>query len=80
MRHFRSVLRTAFGDRLHVVRGNHDAYRHQSGYAGDQRIELPGAVVALLDAAIPGATTGTITTEQLDWLDDLSTTLIGRCS
>lgn len=68
---FEACYRTAFGDRLHVVRGNHDAYRHQSGYAGDQRIELPGAVVALLDTAIPGATTGTITTEQLDWLDDL---------
>ena len=30
----------------------------------------PGSTVALLDTAIPGATTGTITTEQLEWLDD----------
>ncbi len=68
---FEACYRNAFGERLHVVRGNHDAYRHQSEYAGDQRIELPGVIVALLDTAIPGATTGTITTEQLDWLDGL---------
>jgi predicted phosphodiesterase len=68
---FESCYRTPFGDRLHVVRGNHDAYRHQADYAGDRWIELPGVAVALLDTAIPGATTGTITTEQLDWLDDV---------
>jgi len=68
---FEACYRAPFGDRLHVVRGNHDAYRHQAEYAGDQRIELPGVIVALLDTAIPGATTGTITVEQLDWLDDI---------
>ena len=68
---FEACYRDPFGDRLHVVRGNHDAYRHQAGYAGDQRIELPGVIVALLDTAIPGATTGMITTEQIDWLDEL---------
>jgi 3',5'-cyclic AMP phosphodiesterase CpdA len=68
---FEACYRTPFGDRLHVVRGNHDAYRHQAGYAGDQRIDLPGVTVALLDTAIPGASTGTITTEQIDWLDAL---------
>jgi hypothetical protein len=41
----------------------------QSEYAGDQWIELDGVTVALLDTAIPGETTGTISTEQLDWLD-----------
>ena len=68
---FEACYRDPFGDRLHVVRGNHDAYRHQAEYAGDQRIELPGAIVALLDTAIPGATTGTIANEQIDWLDEL---------
>jgi len=68
---FERCYRGPFGDRLHVVRGNHDSYRHQAEYAGDQRIELPGMIVALLDTAIPGATTGTITTEQIDWLDEL---------
>jgi 3',5'-cyclic AMP phosphodiesterase CpdA len=67
---FEACYRTPFGDRLHVVRGNHDAYRHQGEYAGDQWIELPGLTVALLDTAIPGVTTGAIGTEQFDWLDD----------
>ena len=67
---FEACYRTPFGERLHVVRGNHDAYRHQGEYAGDQWIELPGLAVALLDTAIPGVTTGAIGTEQFDWLDD----------
>ena len=67
---FEACYRAPFGERLHVVRGNHDAYRHQGEYAGDQWIELPGVTVALLDTAIPGATTGMISTEQLDWLDE----------
>ncbi len=67
---FESCYRDPFGARLHVVRGNHDAYRHQAEYAGDRWIELPGVVVALLDTTIPGATTGEIETEQIEWLDD----------
>ena len=49
----------AFGDRLHHVRGNHDAYRHQT-YApeGPQRIDVDGLTLALLDTTIPGHTTG----------------------
>jgi 3',5'-cyclic-AMP phosphodiesterase len=66
---FEACYRTAFAERLHVVRGNHDAYRHQAEYAGDRWIELPGVTVALLDTTIPGAATGTISTEQIDWLD-----------
>jgi 3',5'-cyclic-AMP phosphodiesterase len=71
---FEACYRTAFNDRLRVVRGNHDSYEHQDAYAGDQWIELPGANVALLDTTIPGATTGTITTEQIDWLSDMAAT------
>jgi len=66
---FEACYRPPFGDRLHVVRGNHDAYRHQDAYAGDQWIDLPGIAIALVDTTIPGATTGTLRTEQLDWLD-----------
>ena len=51
------------------MRGNHDAYRGQTEYAGDEWIELPGVAVALLDTTIPTATTGHLTAEQLDWLD-----------
>jgi len=67
---FEACYRGAFGERLHVVRGNHDAYGHQAEYAGDQWIELPGLSIALLDTTIPGATTGSISPEQLEWLDD----------
>jgi len=66
---FEDCYRTRFGDRLFVVRGNHDAYQGQSSYAGDQWIEMPGVAVALLDTTIPRATTGTLSAEQLDWLD-----------
>jgi Icc protein len=68
---FEACYRTPFGSRLHVVRGNHDAYRHQAAYAGDSWIEVPGLAIALLDTTIPGETTGTITGEQLEWLDDV---------
>jgi predicted phosphodiesterase len=66
---FEDCYRGAFGDRLYVVRGNHDSYRHQTEYAGNQFVQLPGVGVALIDTAIPGHTTGTITAETLDWLD-----------
>jgi predicted phosphodiesterase len=67
---FEACYRAPFGERLHVVRGNHDAYRHQEAYSGDSWIELPGLSIALLDTAIPGATTGQITHDQIEWLDD----------
>ena len=69
---FEDCYRTPFGERLHVVRGNHDSYRHQDRYTGDQRIEVDGLVIALLDTAIPGETTGRITPDQIDWLDTVA--------
>ncbi len=66
---FETCYRQPFGDRLHVVRGNHDSYRGQQDYSGDQWVELHGVSVALLDTAIPTQTTGAISSEQLDWLE-----------
>ena len=40
---FEACYRGAFGDRLHVIRGNHDAYRGQGAYAGDEVVDLPGS-------------------------------------
>lgn len=68
---FEDCYRTAFADRLHVVRGNHDGYHHQDAYAGDQIIELSGITIALLDTTIPGMTTGEFTSEQAGWLDQI---------
>jgi Icc protein len=66
---FEASYRGTFGDRLAVVRGNHDAYKMQDGYAGDQWIDVPGLSVALLDTVIPGKTTGTLSGDQLAWLE-----------
>ena len=69
---FEACYRPAFGERLHVVRGNHDAYRGQTSYAGDQWIELPGVAVALLDTVLPERTTGGLSATQLEWLDTMA--------
>jgi 3',5'-cyclic AMP phosphodiesterase CpdA len=66
---FEECYRTAFGDGLHVVRGNHDSYHGQDEYAGDRWIELPGVAIALMDTTIPHHTTGHLDDAQLDWLD-----------
>lgn len=66
---FEACYRSPFGDRLHVVRGNHDAYKGQTGYAGDRWIVLPGVAIALIDTVLPGQTTGSINAAQLEWLD-----------
>jgi 3',5'-cyclic-AMP phosphodiesterase len=66
---FEACYRDEFGDRLHVVRGNHDAYRGQTRYAMDAWIDLPGVSIALLDTTLPEHATGTLRPEQLDWLD-----------
>ncbi len=75
---FLAAYRTAFGDRLHHVRGNHDAYRHQT-YApeGPQRIDVDGLTLALLDTTIPGRTSGRMPPEQLEWLEDLAADVDG---
>lgn len=61
-----------FGERLHHVRGNHDALAGLTYAAGPQRIDLPGVTIALLDSVVPGADHGTLDSEQLAWLDDLA--------
>ena len=66
---FEACYRNRFGERLHVVRGNHDAYRGQTAYAGDQWIVLPGVAIALLDTVIPLQTTGNLLAPQLEWLE-----------
>jgi 3',5'-cyclic-AMP phosphodiesterase len=69
---FERCYRSAFGPRLFAVRGNHDAYLGQERYAGDQRLEFPGLIVALLDTVIPGQASGRITGAQIEWLDTVA--------
>jgi 3',5'-cyclic AMP phosphodiesterase CpdA len=72
---FLAAYEPAFGDRLVHVRGNHDGY-HGGTYAATpfQRVDLPGATLALLDTTDPGSTPGRVTAEQLEWLDELAGT------
>jgi 3',5'-cyclic-AMP phosphodiesterase len=60
-----------FGERLHHVRGNHDAY-FGATFAADAplAVDLPGVRLAVLDTTIPGETNGTVTQATLEWLAD----------
>lgn len=66
---FEACYRSPFGDRLHVVRGNHDSYRGQDRYVGDRWVEVPGLAIGLIDTVLPAATTGSIRHAQLRDLD-----------
>jgi 3',5'-cyclic-AMP phosphodiesterase len=70
---FLKAYEPAFGDVLHHIRGNHEAYLGQT-FAPDQRftVDVPGARLAVIDTTIPRSETGTIGDEQLAWLDDLA--------
>lgn len=69
---FLAVYGGAFGDRLHHVRGNHDAMAGLTqGVEGIPAVvDVPGARLAILDTVIPGTDTGRVGAEQLEWLDD----------
>lgn len=60
----------AFGDRLHHIRGNHDAYdREDIQCDNTRRIDLPGVTVITLDTTAPGAAGGTLYERDLEWLE-----------
>lgn len=69
---FRAAYEPAFGDRLTVVRGNHESYNH-ARFAADpvQEVTLPGVILAVIDTSIDGEVAGTVTADQLAWLDEL---------
>lgn len=69
---FLEVYGPAFGDRLHHVRGNHDAAAGLDlGVEGIPRtVEVPGARLALVDTVRPGHAGGQLTADQLEFLDD----------
>ena len=62
------------GERLHHVRGNHDAIRDPDLAICDApyTVDLPGVTLAVLDTTAPGAVGGTVSADQLAWLDDLA--------
>lgn len=70
---FLDFYQAAFGERLHHVRGNHDSYHGQvfADFAM-QEVTVEGATLAILDTARHEQTTGSISTDQLEWLDELA--------
>jgi len=63
---------SAFGDRLHWVRGNHDVLVEGAiADRGPTEVELAGVVLALLDTPVAGRAGGALDPAQLDWLDEL---------
>lgn len=70
---FLAMYRTAFGDRLHHVRGNHESYNHaELGAIPTQEVVLPGVRLAVIDTSLDGLATGGVTRDQLAWLDELA--------
>ncbi|MGI9033400.1 MAG: metallophosphoesterase family protein [Acidimicrobiales bacterium] len=64
---------TAFGQRLHWVRGNHDAVADSVVPSrGPEEVTLAGVTLALLDTAVTGRAGGAIGADQLEWLDELA--------
>jgi predicted phosphodiesterase len=70
---FLSCYRPPFGERLHFVRGNHDASADFSLVdPGALEVALPGLTLAVLDTTIPGKSSGQVDADQLEWLDELA--------
>jgi len=69
---FRAAYEPAFGERLTVVRGNHESYHH-APFAADafQELALPGVTIAVIDTSVDGHTAGHVTADQLEQLDEL---------
>lgn len=69
---FLEVYGGAFGDRLLYIRGNHESYnRLDAGNTPFQERVLEGVTIALLDTSRNGWINGSLSAEQLDWLDEL---------
>ncbi len=69
-RQFLDLYEPAFGDRLLVVRGNHDAYYgHDFADEPLQRVDLPGATLVLVDTSVKARPNGSLTGDQLERLD-----------
>lgn len=62
-----------FGERMHHVRGNHDAAVSDSiATTAPFAVELPGVILGVLDTVKFRRENGKITPEQLAWLDQLA--------
>ena len=72
-RQFVAAYEPVFGERLHVVRGNHDVCGGEDfADAARLAVELPGAVAAMIDTSLPFRASGRVSPDTLDWLDELA--------
>jgi 3',5'-cyclic AMP phosphodiesterase CpdA len=61
------------GERMHHIRGNHDAMVTSSIAAhGPFAVDLDGVTLAVLDTVRPGSDRGRVSEGQLSWLDALA--------
>ena len=62
------------GERMHHVRGNHDAMRDPelARQGAPYAVALDGVTLAVLDTVVPGWVGGALGAEQRGWLDDLA--------
>ena len=69
----------ALGERMHHVRGNHDAFLDptMAVEGAPYAIDLDGATLAVLDTVIPGTDAGQLPADQVQWLDDLASERTG---
>ncbi|MBA2281235.1 MAG: metallophosphoesterase [Actinomycetota bacterium] len=68
---FEAVYGATFGERLHLVRGNHDAMAGlDHGTGAPFTVDVPGARLAVLDTVVAFSDRGRLSTEQVEWLDD----------
>lgn len=69
---FRACYGPPFGDKLHLMRGNHDVIGEDVvGGEQMQEVAVPGATLALIDTTIPGMPNGRVSADVLEWLDEL---------
>jgi predicted phosphodiesterase len=68
---------TRLGDRMHHVRGNHDAMITEHIAPGHFAIRHDGVTMGVLDTARVGTERGIVPAEQLEWLDALAAEATG---
>lgn len=70
---FREVYHGAFGDEMIYIRGNHESFHGlQCDSQQMQERQLPGVTVALMDTSRDGQINGSISSDQIEWLDELA--------
>lgn len=69
---FLEIFAGEFGDRMIHIRGNHESYNHLPVQTDDMiERQLEGVTIAMIDTSGDGRVNGSISKDQLEWLDEL---------